>query len=277
MNSDNQLTNAGTHFSRIEQHTNLLGKNVIITGASGGIGFWLAKQCLELGAKVGGCYYKSIERLVPLLEEYPETFKALKFNVGSADSVSRGLGSYLDQVSGCDFLFHCAGLGGKPQYLIHGDPSVARHVIEVNLMGSVLVAQIVLKTMVRQRSGTIVNIGSIASISPTPGVSAYAAAKGGIESLTRSIAVEYGRRGIRAYCLRLGPVNTGMIKSLPLDAKIELARRMPDGQLLEPSSVATQILQSLHQNFPGVPNGETVDFGGGYFSEVTALAEATRF
>lgn len=275
MDSENRPINPGTYFSRDEQPLRLMGKNVVITGASGGIGYWLTKHCLEQGAKVGGCYYKSIDRLLPLLEEYPENFEAVRFNVGSATSVRRGLGSYLDRVASCDFLFHCAGLGGKPQYLIHGDPSVARHVIEVNLMGSVLVAQTVLKTMVRQRSGTIVNIGSIASSSPTPGVSAYAAAKGGIESLTRSVAVEYGRRGVRAYCLRLGPVNTGMIESLPVDAKIELARRMPDGQLLEPNSVATQILESLHGHFPGVPNGETIDFGGGYLQDVVGAVGST--
>jgi NAD(P)-dependent dehydrogenase (short-subunit alcohol dehydrogenase family) len=269
MDSYNSLIDTDAPFTLDAPPPQLKGKNIVITGASGGIGFWLARRCLEQGANVGGCYYKSGDRLLPLLEEYPTSFETLKFNVGSAVSVLRGLGSYLDRVSSCDYLFHCAGMGGKPQYLIHGDPSIARHLIEVNLLGSLLVSQLVLKLMVRQRSGTIVNIGSIASCAPTPGVSAYAAAKGGIESLTRSIAVEYGRRGILAYCLRLGPVNTGMIESLPNDAKVELARRMPGGLLLEPNSVAAEILEGLRGSFPGVPNGETVDFGGGYLHVAT--------
>lgn len=240
------------------------GKKIVITGASGGIGFWIAKSCLEEGAKVGACYLRSKDRLLSLVEKYPCGLETLRFNVCSVNSVKKVLGDYLERIKGCDILVHCAGVGGKPQFLVNGDPSLAKQIFAVNLMGCFHVMQQAIKCMMRQKNGKIVNIGSISSVAPTPGVSAYAASKGGVEALTRSIAVEYGRRGIFACCLRLGPVNTGMIHSLPIEAKNELAKRMPNGEMISPDLVASKVLELLQMNFTSELNGQTIDLSGGF-------------
>ena len=82
---------------------------------------------------------------------------------------------------------------------------------DVNLLGPILCARAVLPVILEQKAGVIVNVSSVAAERPFRGQAVYAATKGGLE-FTRALAAEYGRKGIRAYCIRPGPIETRMLE-----------------------------------------------------------------
>jgi 3-oxoacyl-[acyl-carrier protein] reductase len=241
-------------------------KSIVITGASGGIGKVLVQRCAEQNAMIGACYLNSEDKLNSLAGAFPGQITPVQVDIRSADEISKKIGGYLNEVGRCDVLINCAGIGGMPQFLIHGGQEIIREVIAVNLLGTIQVSQLVLQHMVRQRSGVILNISSVSSVQPTAGVTAYAASKGGVEAFTRAAALEYARRGIRIHCLRLGPVRTKMTESLPAGARDEIARQMPNGALMEPEEVAESILHCLNPQFEAI-SGETINLDGGYLVE----------
>jgi 3-oxoacyl-[acyl-carrier protein] reductase len=99
----------------------------------------------------------------------------------------------------------------RPGLLITAPEDRVREQIEINLHGPVLCAQAVLPLMMEQGGGVILNVSSVAAVKPVKGQAVYAATKGGIESFTRALAVEYARKGIRVHGIRPGPVATRMM------------------------------------------------------------------
>src|SRR5258708_39663214 len=92
--------------------------------------------------------------------------------------------------------------------------------------------------MLRQRGGVILNVSSVGAERPARGQSVYAATKGGIEGLTRAVAVEYGRKGIRCHCIRPGAVDTEMIASTKAVAEDDVLAMIPLRRMATPEEVA---------------------------------------
>jgi 3-oxoacyl-[acyl-carrier protein] reductase len=117
-------------------------------------------------------------------------------------------------------------------------PERIREQLDVNLLGPILCVQAALGVFLEQRSGVILNISSVAAIRPARGQAVYAASKGGLESLTRALAVEYARKGIRVHGIRPGPVDTRMMESTAALAEAEVISRIPLGRLGRPEEIA---------------------------------------
>jgi 3-oxoacyl-[acyl-carrier protein] reductase len=172
---------------------------VLITGGAGGLARELARQFSDQGDSV----------LAPVRAELDVTF---------AESVS----SYFAKLSPPDVCIHAAGMT-LDGLLVRQSAEDWSRVVEQNLRAAFLVSQAVLKLMVPQRSGHVLFIGSRAAVHGTAGQSAYAAAKAGIIGLSRSIALEYGKRGIRSNVVCPGFLETAMTASLDAE-QIEAAR-----------------------------------------------------
>jgi 3-oxoacyl-[acyl-carrier protein] reductase len=117
--------------------------------------------------------------------------------------------------------------------------------------------------MLRQRSGVVLFIGSVAAARPARGQSAYAAAKGGIEALTRALAVEYARKGIRVLCLRPGAIDTDLLAVTIQLAEEELLERVPQKRVATAAEIAEHAVFLLSDK-AAYATGSVVTVDGGY-------------
>jgi NAD(P)-dependent dehydrogenase (short-subunit alcohol dehydrogenase family) len=189
----------------------LEGKAALVTGAASGLGAAAVRRFAAEGARVAGLDLHEPERW----DEVAAGAPAASFHVCDVTDEGR-LETTVDAVEhgSIDVLVSCAGVaGGGPVHWVQL-PDWDR-VIRVNLTGTFLACKHVLRHMVEQRSGSIVNVASVEGIEGTEGGSAYNASKGGVVLLTKNLAIDYGRLGIRVNAVCPGFVEgTAMFASV---------------------------------------------------------------
>ena len=221
----------------------LEGRRVLVTGASRGLGRAVAVACARAGAFVGVGHHASPEEAASLVAAVREEVgegraHALRFDVTDADATARAVEELEARAGGrVDGLVCCAGVN-LPDLLATADVARVRRTLDVNVLGAILSARAVLPAMMAQRRGAIVLVGSVAAVSPARGQAAYAASKGALESLARQIAVEYGRKGVRAVCVRPGPLDTRMLAGAMHLAADEVVAHVPLARVGEPHEAA---------------------------------------
>ena len=240
----------------------LADKRIVVTGANGGLGLAIAEACLGAGAIVGLNVHAADAAARALAERAPERTVLLKFDVRDASGIERGLAEFLARTGGVDGWVNNAAVS-RPDLLAVAAPERIREQVDVNLLGPILCARAVLPVMLEQRGGVIVNVGSVAAARPHRGQSVYAATKGALEAFTRALAVEYGRKGIRAHCLRPGPIDTPMLAATRAVAEAEVLSRVPMGRLGRAEEVAELAVYLLSERSAFVTGAvHTID--GGY-------------
>lgn len=240
----------------------LEGKKIVVTGASSGIGRAIALACAREGAVVGVNYHRSEESARELAARDPERLRLLPFDVRSPERIAEAVSRFLSEQGRVDGWVNNAAVN-LPDLLISAELSRVREQIETNLLGPILCAKAVLPAMLEQREGVIVNLGSVSAAKPSRGQSVYAAAKGGLESFTRALAAEYGRKGIRAHCVRPGPIDTRMLEATKALAAEEILSRVPLRRLGRPEEVAELVVYLLSER-SGFVTGAVHTIDGGY-------------
>ncbi len=214
------------------------GKTVAITGAAGGIGRWLCKFFGEEGATIAALDRNDkVLELQDALGQGIEV-KAAVADIADAEAVQRAFAGF-GQI---DVLINNAGISRHPT-LAQTDPAGWQADIAANLNGAFACAHAVLPGMMDRRAGNIVNVGSVNGLSAL-GDPAYSAAKAGMIQLTRSLAQEYGRYGIRANIVLPGTVRTPIWderKARDPGVLKTLERWYPLGRIVEPDEVARVI------------------------------------
>jgi NAD(P)-dependent dehydrogenase (short-subunit alcohol dehydrogenase family) len=161
----------------------------LVTGAASGIGLACARRFADEGAKVVGVD----------LQPGPDGDTRV-VDVTDEAAVSSAVDAIVGDHGRIDVVLNAAGVaGGGPIHLL--DATEWERVIRVNLTGTFLVCKHALARMIEQRSGSIVNIASIEGIEGTEGGSSYNASKGAVVLLTKNLAIDYGRVGVRANCI----------------------------------------------------------------------------
>lgn len=215
------------------------GKTVSITGAAGGIGQCLCRFFGAQGATIAALdRSESVHALAATLGEDNIKVLTAVADIESADQVKAAFSGFGD----VHLLINNAGVSRYPT-LAATDPAGWAQDIAANLNGAHACAHAVLPQMVERRSGGIVSVGSVNGLSAL-GDPAYSAAKSGIIALTKAIAMEYGRYGIRANCVLPGTVRTPIWderKAKDPDVLKQLERWYPLGRIVEPDEVAKVI------------------------------------
>ncbi len=219
------------------------GKVVAVTGAAGGIGESLCRLFLEEGAKIAAIDKKaSFEGLAAELKAEPANFAHAVADVSDPAEVARAFASLASALGPIDILVNNAG-GSDHSTFAHTDPAGWRAEIDRNLNSAYYCAHAVIPGMVARRAGVIIGIGSVNGLSAL-GDPAYSAGKAAMISLTRSLAQEYGRHGVRANIVLPGTVRTPLWqRRAAKDPKVleTLRRWYPLGRIVEPIDVARAV------------------------------------
>lgn len=240
----------------------LQNKIAIVTGGSRGIGRAIALDLVQNGAKVVFTYLKSDEAASILLDEIKE-FKgeaiAIKSDSRDYSQAKHAIDEAINKFGTVDILVNNAGII-KDKALMMMDPAEWRDVIETNLTGYFNMAKACIVTMMKQKSGNIINISSVAGVIGTPRQVNYASAKAGIIGLTKSLAKEVASYNIRVNAVAPGYIETDMTKDLK--QKESLLKLIPTGRLGKPEEVA-KVVSFLASDKSEYITGQVIKVDGG--------------
>ncbi|MEM9255420.1 MAG: SDR family NAD(P)-dependent oxidoreductase [Pseudomonadota bacterium] len=214
-------------------------KVAIVTGAASGIGLASAKRFAEEGATVVGIDLKGSEgwSAVPALTSGS---RLVELDVTDGGAQTAAVQQVIADFGRIDVLLTAAGVGdGGPVGLL--DNATWDKVIAINLTGTYLSIKAVLDQMSAQRSGSIITVASVEGLYGTEGGSAYNASKGGVVILSKNVAIDYGRLGIRCNAICPGFIETPMLEdvmgAMP-DFREDVTRETKLGRFGQPEEVA---------------------------------------
>ena len=205
------------------------GKNIIITGASRGIGRGIALAFARQGANVAFTYSSSegpAKKLEAELCAFGVTAKAFKSNAADFDAAQQLVSDVLEIFDSIDVLINNAGIT-KDNLLMRISEEDFDKVIEVNLKSVFNMTKAVQRTMLKQRHGSLIHMSSVVGVKGNAGQSNYAASKAGIIGFSKSIALELGSRNIRSNVIAPGFIETEMTDKLPEDVVAQWRAGIP--------------------------------------------------
>ena len=243
----------------------LKDKVAIVTGASQGIGRDTALALSEAGAKVAVAA-RTEEKLVALVSEISakggEAF-AVKMDVADPVQVKAGFKSVLEKFGRLDILVNNAAIT-RDGLAVRMKAEDWDAVLRTNLTGAHLCIQQALATMMRARTGRIINISSVVARMGNAGQANYVAAKAGLLGLTKAIAMEMASRNITVNAIAPGFIETPMTDPLPDQVKEELKTRIPLGRMGNGREIAAAIV-FLASDEASYITGQVLDINGGMY------------
>ena len=243
------------------------GRVVVITGGSKGIGRAVAFKFAEEKAKVILLHYDSDESaagetLNGLIKQGVEA-ESHRLNVSSYRDVEALFKDVLSRFGRVDALINNAGII-RDSLLIRMSEDDWDAVMNVNLKGVFNCTRVVLRSMIKQRRGCIVNISSVAGQIGNPGQANYSASKAGIMGFTKTVAREVGARGITVNAVAPGFIDTEMTASLPDKVKDSFIQQVPLRRVGTPEDVAEAVYW-LCSDASSYITGQTIHVNGGMF------------
>lgn len=242
----------------------LNGKVAIITGASRGIGKAIAKEFIEQGAKVAFTYHSSEEKAKALEKELTANggeVKGFKSDAAQMDQAEQLVNQVVDAFGTVDIVVNNAGIT-EDTLLMRMNEEQWDRVINVNLKSCFALTKAVMRTMLKARSGSIINVSSVVGVQGNAGQANYAASKAGILGFTKSVALELGSRNIRCNAIAPGFIETEMTGALD-EATVQGWRdAIPLKRGGQPEDVA-QLCTFLASDMSSYITGQTICIDGG--------------
>jgi 3-oxoacyl-[acyl-carrier protein] reductase len=244
----------------------LEGKVAIVTGGGRGIGRAIAAVLAAEGAKVAVNYSRSAEaaaQTVAQIRKAGGTAMAAQADVASADEIAALVTQVVEEFGQVDILVNNAGIT-RDKLLLRMSEEDWDAVLDTNLKGAFLCIKAVAPLMVKQKSGVIVNVGSVVGRVGGPGQANYSASKAGLFGLTKSLAKELGSRNIRINAVAPGFIETEMTEVLKADYREAILKQIPLGRFGAAKDVA-RVVAFLCSSDAAYIHGEVITIDGGLF------------
>lgn len=244
----------------------LNGQVALVTGASRGIGRAIALVLAQSGADVVVNYAGSesaAEEVVQLIRGMGRRAEKVQARVGNVEQTENMMKIIMEQFGRIDILVNNAGIT-RDNLIMRMKEEEFDDVINTNLKGVFNCIKAVTRPMMKQRSGTIINISSVVGVLGNPGQANYVAAKAGVIGLTKATARELASRNITVNCIAPGFIETDMTDKLPEEAKAALLQQIPLARLGSPDDIAKVVL-FLTSSAASYMTGQTIHVDGGMY------------
>jgi 3-oxoacyl-[acyl-carrier protein] reductase len=238
----------------------LTGKTAFVTGSTRGIGQSVAGVLYRAGAKVA-IVGRDVEKARAVAREMGERALAVGCDVGDQAQVDAAIATAEKVLGPVDILVNNAGIT-RDNLLLRMSETEWDEVLDANLKGAFHATKAVLKGMMKRRYGRIINVTSIVGLTGNKGQANYAASKAGLIGFTKSVAKEYGGRGILVNAVAPGFIDTAMTAALPEEARKAMLGGIVLGRLGTPEDVAGAVL-FLASDLAGYITGQVLVVDGG--------------
>ena len=240
----------------------LKNKNIIVTGATGGIGNSIIKKLHELGANVLASGTK-VEKLEELKKNF-NNIKTLKFDISQIDNIE----SFIENASKefddkIDCIINNAGIT-QDNLAIRMNLDEWKRVIDINLTSTFLICKFAIKKMLKNKKGKIINITSVVGHTGNIGQVNYTASKAGIVAMSKSLSIEYSKKNINVNCISPGFIETAMTEKIDEKFKESIISKIPSGRLGKAEDIANAVI-FLASSKSDYINGETIHVNGGLY------------
>ena len=238
----------------------LNGKKALITGASGGIGGAIAKTLKEAGAEVAisGTRLESLEALSDTLGGNTQIFQCNLSDPLAIEDLLKGAG---EKRGGIDILINNAGIT-RDNLVMRMSDEEWHTVLDINLTATMKLCKGVMRSMMKNRWGRIINISSVVGATGNPGQANYAASKAGMVGMSKSLAYEVASRGITVNIIAPGFIETPMTNKLNEDQKTNILAQVPAGRMGTTTEIASAAL-FLASSEASYLTGATLHVNGG--------------
>ncbi len=237
-------------------------KNIIITGASGGIGNAIVKELYENEANILATGTKK-EKLEDLKSRF-KNIKILSFDISQHKQIDEFIDNATKELGGeLNCIVNNAGIT-KDNLAIRMSFEEWKNVIDTNLTSTFLLSKAAIKKMLKNKNGKVINITSVVGHTGNLGQANYTAAKAGIVAMSKTLALEYAKKNINVNCISPGFIKTNMTEMIDSKYKDIIISKIPSARLGEPGDIANAVL-FLASNHSDYINGETLHVNGGMY------------
>ncbi len=235
-------------------------KNILITGATGGIGHALVKTFFQNGYNICGSG-TSLEKLKKLESSYKDRFKGLQCDLSDDQQIINLVQDANEYFGNINVLVNNAGIT-KDNLFMRMKENEWQNVIDINLKATFRLSQIVIKDMIKSKWGRVINITSDAAKIGNPGQANYVASKSAVEGLTRTIANEVASRGITVNGVSPGFIETDIIDTIDKKRLDMMMSKVPLGRMGKPEEVAS-LVYFLSSQESSYITGQILHINGG--------------
>jgi len=240
----------------------LKDKNIIVTGASGGIGNSIVERLNQNGANILATGTR-IEKLEELKKKF-DNIKIIKFDISQHDKIEEFIENATKELGGSlDCMVNNAGIT-KDNLAIRMSLEEWSKVININLTSTFLMCKYSIKKMLKNKSGKIINITSVVGHTGNAGQANYTASKAGIVAMSKSLAIEYAKKNINVNCISPGFISTAMTDQIDEKFKETIIAKIPSNRLGKPEDIANAV-NFLSSDQSDYINGETLHVNGGMY------------
>ncbi len=243
---------------------NLKDTNIILTGATGGIGNSILENLILTGANVLAT--GTNENKLNSIKEKFKNVQTEKFDISNHSEIENFINKANSSLGGkVDILINNAGIT-RDNLSIRMKDEEWNKVIDINLTSTFLLSKSVVKKMLKNKKGKIINITSIVGHTGNIGQANYTASKAGVVAMSKSLALEYGKKNINVNCISPGFISTEMTDKINDEYKEVLKSKIPMNRFGTPNDIANTVI-FLCSKLSDYITGETIHVNGGmYFS-----------
>ena len=236
--------------------------NIIVTGATGGIGNSIIKKLYDAGANILATGTKD-EKLQELKKKF-QNIQTFKFDISQTENLENFIEDATKKLGGkLDCIINNAGIT-QDNLAIRMSIEEWKKVIDINLTSTFLISKFAIKKMLKNKKGKIINITSVVGHTGNLGQSNYTASKAGIVAMSKSLAIEYAKKNININCISPGFIKTAMTDKIDEKFKEIIISKIPSARFGEPEDIANAVI-FLASSYSDYINGETLHVNGGMY------------